>query len=50
MPVSVQNEKEPLQSQMYLGSTVKRGYFDQNSSNKFIYSYILCSGCFSLRI
>ena len=31
MPVLVQNEKEPLQSQMYLGSTVKRGYFDQIS-------------------
>ena len=31
MPVLVQNEKEPLQSQMYLGSTVKRGHFDQIS-------------------
>ena len=26
--------------------TVKWGYFDQNFSNKFNYSYIPCSGCF----
>ena len=42
----------PMQASVWVNGTtcsvtVKLGYFDQNFSSKFIYFYILCSGCFS---